>query len=166
MWAAAAHMCSMLTLSLEILAKEAPDISFIHSYPGYVQSQIARDITPEEFKTIMMDVAQARGSLPVVSPDDCGEIHVYLSTSMKYPSSQQDASKGIAFGEGVEVARGTDGKVGSGVYTVNQEGESGSGEVEALLADLRKTGVVDRLKKHTEEMFKGIVNSSWSIHAL
>ncbi|KAL0569102.1 hypothetical protein V5O48_012878 [Marasmius crinis-equi] len=160
MWAAAAHMTSMLTLSLEILAKEAPDISFIHSYPGYVQSQIARDLTQEEFKTIIMDGAQARGPVPVVSPEDCGEIHAYLSTSMKYPSSQHDASKGVAVEEGVKVARGTDGKVGSGVYTVDQEGECGPGEVEALLADLRKTGVVDRLKKHTEEVFEGIVKSS------
>ncbi|KAL0572605.1 hypothetical protein V5O48_009358 [Marasmius crinis-equi] len=159
MGAAAAHMVSILTLSLEILAKEAPDLSFVHSYPGYVQSQIARDLTPEEIKA-MMDGAQTRGPVPVVSPDDCGEIHVYLSTSMKYPSSQQKENKGVSVGEGVEVARGTDGKVGSGVYTVDQDGESASSEVEALLANFRNEGVVDRLKKHTEEVFERIVKLS------
>lgn len=56
----------------------------------------------------------------------------------------------------VAVARGTDGKIGSGVYSVDLDGESSGFKVEELLAKFRKEGVVGKFWKHTEEEFKRI----------
>jgi hypothetical protein len=36
------HTSSLVTLSLEALAKKAPDVSFIHDFPGPVKSGIGR----------------------------------------------------------------------------------------------------------------------------
>jgi len=46
----------------------------------------------------------------VVSPE-CGERHVFLTTSAKYHARKPvEGTSGIALGDGVEAARGTDGR--------------------------------------------------------
>ena len=51
------------------------------------------------------------------------------------------------------VARGTNGKIGSGVYSVDAQGESAGPEVEKLLANLRKEGLEEKVWKHIEDEF-------------
>ncbi|KAK7433264.1 hypothetical protein QQZ08_000200 [Neonectria magnoliae] len=36
------HLCTALTLSLDALAREAPDVSFIHNFPGSVDTNLSR----------------------------------------------------------------------------------------------------------------------------
>ena len=54
------------------------------------------------------------------------------------------------------VAKGTDGEPGSGVYSVDLQGESSGPKVQELLAGFRREGVVETFWKHTEEEFRRI----------
>ena len=56
-----------------------------------------------------------------------------------YPANTNgDVASGVALADGVAVARGTSGKSGSGVYSVDSGGESAGPKVEELLAKSRK----------------------------
>ncbi|KAI2788731.1 Oxidoreductase andH [Penicillium oxalicum] len=43
-WQARGHLCSMMTLTLERFAQSAPDVSFVHSYPGFVRTSLDQSI--------------------------------------------------------------------------------------------------------------------------
>lgn len=88
--------------------------------------------------------------------EECGECHVFLATSAKYPAGTNGStSSGVPLASGVAVARGTNGISGSGVYSVDWEGESSGPQVEELLAKFKKEGLVEKVWEDTEE-FKRI----------
>ena len=150
------HASSIVTLSLETLAKKAPDVSFIHDYPGPVKSGIARGTTGVVMG-IMKAVLAVAGSLIYIPTQESGERHLFLATSARYPASTGgDTAPGVPLAVGVEVARGTSGESGSGVYSVDQHGESAGPQVEELLGRFRKEGMVEKVWNHTEEEFKRI----------
>ena len=72
-----------------------------------------------------------------MSKEECGERHVWLATSERL-EGREDGSSSEA--TEVERARGIDGKIGSGVYSVDQVGESADGKVEEVVAGLIKDG--------------------------
>jgi len=89
--------------------------------------------------------------------DETGERHLYLATSARYPPVSGGGGGGgggrdlaVPLGDGVDVARGTTGEVGSGVYSVGWDGESASPAVWELLAGLRNKGMVEEIWRHTE----------------
>ncbi len=57
------------------------------------------------------------------------------------------------------MARGTNGEIGSGVYSVDLEGESSGPKVLELLAGYRKEGVVENFWDHTEAEFERIMGA-------
>ena len=76
----------------------------------------------------------------------------------RYPpaSPSDDVASGVPLTGDVAVARGTNGEPGSGVYSVDLEGESSGAKVVELLAGLREKGVLEKYWTHTEEEFKRI----------
>jgi hypothetical protein len=38
------HVTSMMSLGFEAIVKQAPDVSFIHDYPGFVETGLSREI--------------------------------------------------------------------------------------------------------------------------
>ena len=101
--------------------------------------------------------------MPVIGPlffmanQECGERHLFLATSAKYPAAKsEDAALGVPLADGIAVARGTSGESGSGVYSVDEFGESSGPKVEELLAKFRKQGLVEELWDYTESEFKRI----------
>ncbi|GFF89323.1 hypothetical protein IFM60648_08686 [Aspergillus lentulus] len=86
------HFASMLTLSFEVLAQKAPEVSFIHDYPGFVKTDLARG-------TNGVGMAIVKGLFKVIG--------------IRFPPASGDA-KGVP-SEGVGIATGTDGRKGSGV---------------------------------------------------
>ncbi|KAL0061430.1 hypothetical protein AAF712_011724 [Marasmius tenuissimus] len=143
--------CAMTTLTLEILSKRAPDVSFIHDFPGLVKSNIGREAKGFGMK-LFLGISSLLAPFIAVPTEESGERHVFLMASAKYPPASNQRSSGVPLGEGVEVARGTDGKAGSGVYSVDWDGESASPKVEELLANLRTDGVAERLQKRFEHI--------------
>ena len=154
MLSARGHATSLVTLSLEALAKKAPDVTFIHDFPGPVKSGITRG-TKGAAMLGLKAVFTIIGPLVNMDNQECGERHLFLATSARYPAGE-DKTPGVPLAGGVAVARGTNGKIGSGVYTVDQYGESAGPQVEELLAKFRTEGLVEKVWEHTEEEFKRI----------
>jgi predicted deacylase len=91
-------------------------------------------------------------SMPI---EECGERHLYLATSARYPPREGD-NIAVRLNTGVQVATGTTGEIGTGVYSVEETCESASGEVVDLLAVLREKGMVEKVWRHTEQEFQRI----------
>ncbi|KAH8649218.1 putative short-chain dehydrogenases/reductase [Xylariales sp. PMI_506] len=151
---------SMVTLLLEEAARRAPDVSFIHDYPGFVKSGIMNTIDNPISYVIGNAVAFVTGLFIGISPEESGERHLFLSTSGRYPPGQSDASiVGVAVNGDMSVAKGSNGKAGSGVYTVDERCESGGAQVDAQLDKLREDGTAQKVREHIEADFIRITGS-------
>lgn len=150
------HAASMVTLDHQAIAQTAPEVSFIHDFPGPVRSNLAR-AGQGAAVSVMRLLFKAIAPLVCIPTVESGDRHVYLATSARYPAAAggKDAD-GVPLTEGEEVAKGTDGKIGSGVYSVDQNGESAGDQVIEILAGFRRDGIGDKLWKHTEEEFRRI----------
>lgn len=78
------HASSLVTLSLEALAKKAPNVTFIHDFPGPVKSNFLRGGQGAAIFIL-------NGVFKVISPmmsfysnQECGERHLFLATSARY----------------------------------------------------------------------------------
>ena len=145
------HCAAMVTLSLEALSKQAPDVTFIHDHPGTVKSGIGREATVVLW--VVGKVVPAIMSLlgREISSDVCGERHLFLATSARYaPASSELSASGVPVLAGDEIALGSDGKPGSGVYIPDDTCESAGSKVVVLLEGMRKEGVPETLWRHTE----------------
>jgi len=151
------HVSSMNTLSLEAIAKMAPEVSFVHDFPGSVKGGLLRG-----FKGILPTIAT--GIFAMIGPfiympsEECGDRHVYFATSARYgpPEKTKEVASGVPLSDGVLPARGTNGEIGSGVYSLHCDGESSGPKVVELLAKLRTEGNVEQLWKHTDDEFRRI----------
>jgi len=158
MLSARGHVTSMITLTLETLAKKAPEVSFVHAFPGSVKTNLGRDA-----KGVLITVAKV--VLTVIGPmfyipiEEVGQRHLFLATSARYPPGTGGASGVPLEGEAL-AARGTDGKNGSGVYAVGSDGESADVKVERLLASMRKEGIPEKVWSHTEGIFERVTTGS------
>ncbi|KAK4977343.1 hypothetical protein LTR28_007354 [Elasticomyces elasticus] len=100
------------------------------------------------------------GPLLYMPDQECGERHLFLATSARYPAGvTQNAASGVPLADGVAVARGINGQSGSGVYSVDSHGESSGPKVEELLANFRKDGMVETVWKDTQEQFTRITGT-------
>ncbi|KAF2110513.1 hypothetical protein BDV96DRAFT_202893 [Lophiotrema nucula] len=136
---------SMLTLYQEHFATLAPSVSFVHDFPGPVKSNIARG--GGIINLLMRTSAKIIGPFVFIPEGDSGDRHLYLATSSRY-SAREGGVNGVEVEKGVEVARGTDGKVGSGCYTVDEKCESGNAEIVSVLKGLREQGKGEEVWKH------------------
>ena len=144
------HASSIVTLSLEAVANKAPNVSFIHDFPGPVRSNIARG-TKGAVMFTMKAVFKVIGPFIYIPTEESGERHLFVATSAKYPAGVDgDKAPGVPLAGGVAVARGTNGKVGSGVYSIDSSGESAGPKVEELLARFRKEKLVEKVWEDTE----------------
>jgi hypothetical protein len=74
---------------------------------------------------IMMKVVFALIGPMIYIPNlECGERHLFLATSVMYPAGTSEGTTEVPLPTGLAVARGTDGKSGSGVYSIDQFNES------------------------------------------
>ncbi|KAH8901538.1 NAD(P)-binding protein [Thozetella sp. PMI_491] len=154
------HVVSMMTLGLEALAKEAPEVSFIHDYPGFVETGMSRELkgpTAAIMRVIFKPVVMFL-KLPI---DEVGERHTFFATSARFPpSSRESEADGLKMEDGIETAVGTDGKVGGGVYSIDYEAEGTDPKVQEVLEGLRKSGVAEKAWKHTQDEFIRITGST------
>jgi hypothetical protein len=144
----------MTTLALEAVARNAPGVSFIHSFPGFVRTNLGNDLEglgARVIRGVFSVVVAVVGPFVATPIDEVGERQLFLATSAMF-SSRDDAS-GVPLPEGVEVSRGTDGKSGSGVYSTSKEGEGPSRKTERLLEGMRNDGTAESVWSHVEEEF-------------
>ncbi|KAL3459492.1 hypothetical protein BJX64DRAFT_301235 [Aspergillus heterothallicus] len=144
------HLITLITLGLEPVAKSAPQVSFIHDYPGAVDTPLTQQVL-----SIMGGRSGINGEgIPeLMTPEESGERHVYLLTSPRYPAAGGETSLGGSSGE---VVRGTNAQLGSGLYSVGVDGESASPETLEFLAKLRSEGMIEKIWQHTNDEFSRI----------
>ena len=150
------HFSSMMTLALEAVAKNAPTVSFIHVYPGAVKTNIGNDVKGPMIavlRAVFNAISLVIGPLIFTPIEEVGERHLFMATSARFPAAGDDAVAGVPTEIGVAVARGTDGKIGSGVYSVSNDGETASPKVEQLLGKLRKDGTAKKVWADVQEEF-------------
>ena len=136
----------MKTLSMEHFAKSAPTVAFLHAFPGWVKTGIAREMPG--FLGIFMRVAIGTfASLFLnIPPQRASAYSLYLATSARYPPKDTSCGNaGIACGDDAEIAVGIDGKIGSGMYTVNQNGDDCGTATYAALEPMRADGTAERV---------------------
>lgn len=139
------------------MAKRAPEVSFIHTVPGVVKSGILRDA---EGTGMAIRIAISKLLMPLIatSPAESGERHAFVATSAVYPPGQQTSTSCIGVPlQGLMTARGTDGKEGSGVYSISNKCEVASQKVEELLATFRKDGTAKKVWDYFAADFKRIM---------
>lgn len=143
------HAASMITLTMDHIAQEAPSVSFIHSHPGPVYSKIDRTMTGWLFplKWLIRFLMLFKSMSAVES----GERHVFLATSAVWPAARS-GSEGVKLPHesGLSMADGIDGEQGSGVYTVEEYGRGPAEKVRELLLEYRADGTRDKLWEYVE----------------
>ncbi|THX14538.1 hypothetical protein D6D13_03012 [Aureobasidium pullulans] len=140
------HAASITTLSLESHHKDNPKVSFVHNFPGVIKSGITRG-TSGVVLTALKAVVRIFGSLFYMPAEETGDRHVFLSTSARYSAGEKDEAAGVPLSVAPDLsfARGTDGKLASGVYSINASGESAGEKVEEALASLRSRGMTEKV---------------------
>ncbi|RSM20739.1 hypothetical protein CDV31_000428 [Fusarium ambrosium] len=145
------HLCTAMTLSLEALSRQAPEVSFIHNFPGSVDTDLIRrddGLMMQFVKQFFRLGTTVMGKW--VLKEECGERHAWLCLSSRFPAMNDKST---------EAAVGTDGTMGSGVYSVDWDGESASDEVVKLLGGYREGGAVDKVWKHMDDEFVRVTGS-------
>ncbi|PRP76370.1 putative short-chain dehydrogenase/reductase [Planoprotostelium fungivorum] len=135
MLAVRARATSLSTLTMEALSKQAPDVSFIHSYPGYVVTPIGNSM-PGVLGVVVRCFNATLGRWIAVSSEETGERHVFLATSARY--GKGGVSHATPAGATTEGGR---------VYTIGKEGQEGGEEVMKALRDMREKGIVEKIWK-------------------
>jgi hypothetical protein len=154
------HMCSIIDFSLEAIAKDAPSVSFIHDYPGFVDTGIFEK-TGGALASVIRGVSKVSDALfrsrreRYIPIEQSGERHLFLATSARYGPANGEVL-GTPLSSEVTSARDSCGKVGGGVYVVDENLESASPEVEKLLSQMRQDGMREKVWKHTEGEFNRI----------
>lgn len=141
---------SLVTLLMEKVQKQAPEVSFVHSFPGPVKSNIARGGGVANM--VMRAMYGVFGRWIYIPEEESGERHLFLATNVRYPARQREAN-GTSEEEGMEVAKGTDGVKGSGVYTVDEKCESGGVQVVQVLKQSREQGKEEFVWKQIREEY-------------
>ncbi|KAK7188560.1 hypothetical protein DPSP01_005523 [Paraphaeosphaeria sporulosa] len=121
---------SAVTLLLEEMGRRAPEVGFVHTYPGFVSSNIGRDFGVV-VKGLGWVLERTVGKWLYIPVEESGERNLWLCTSGRFAGAAAGEEKGV------EVAVGTDGRAGSGVYTIDEKGESGCEVVLQVLRDMR-----------------------------
>lgn len=156
------HMSSLIDLCLEALSATAPSVSFVHAYPGFVQTDLLnkqRGFIP----AVIKGISKLLPSPNYIPLTECGERHLFLATSTRYRPARTDDNMtigGVELPEGVSTARGLDGVTGSGVYAIDENGESAGVTVEDLLSEMRKAGMVKVVWDHTKSEFERITRNA------
>ncbi|ERS99019.1 hypothetical protein HMPREF1624_04214 [Sporothrix schenckii ATCC 58251] len=144
----------------ETVAGAAP-VGFVHDVPGVVQSGITRDAEGVGMK-VLIGVTSLLGPLIRTPIDECAEMHLFYATSARFASSAGGvASDGVPLQNGLGTARGSIGKTGSGVYTINTKGEPSPPRVEEVLAGHRNDGTATKLWDIVLAESKKITGSEW-----
>jgi len=127
------HVSSFVTLSLEALAKKAPDVTFIHNFPSTVKTNLSRGAKGAAI-VVLNAAFKVIGPMIYIPNQECGERHLFLATSVRYPAGVSgDAASEVPLAGGVAVVKGTSGKV-EVVCTLStgteSQGRGASGQVQ------------------------------------
>jgi hypothetical protein len=150
------HTIVMNDFMAEEFAAREPGISFLHSNPSLVLTGLLREL-PVWVRAIYK-VATPLLKAFSVGADETGQRQLYHATSSLYPPASLpegvSLAGGVQLSKGLSVSRGSNGKVGSGAYIVNWNGDI-TGK-ENLLEDYREKEVGKAVWEHTMGVFQKV----------
>jgi NAD(P)-dependent dehydrogenase (short-subunit alcohol dehydrogenase family) len=142
----ALHASAMTNLNFARLASQHPGTSYVHAYPGFVDTGAGRDAWGALGVVAKPLLGLLTAALRVKSVES-GERNLFASTSSVFAS--KTSSAGVQ-----DAATGSDTVKGSGSYLLNWNGD--------VLADtakakkLRDEGGEKKVMDHTEDVFKKV----------
>jgi len=106
-------------------------------------------------------ISKVIGAFLNIPFEEVGQREVFFLTSARFlPGDKASLGSGVSLAKGTQVAPGTDGKLGCGVYSIDYQGENGGAKVNELLAKLRKDGLQEQVWKHTEQTFVDVTGTA------
>ena len=159
------HFASMMTLALESIALEAPDVSFVHSFPGSVKTDLGKDVKTAPI-VILRLVFKVIGPLVNLHYAEAGEWQLFLSTSRCFAPKlepEEAAAAGVSLHPKSRISIGSNGMEGGGVYSVNYDGEAAPEKIRDTVMKLRAEDVVRKLWLHTEETFTRVTGTTFVV---
>jgi hypothetical protein len=151
---------SMITLSMETLAAQAPAVSFVHDFPGAVYTSLHKNAVGAMGMVVYIIVEMMYrlfGKWMFVPLEECVERQLHAATSAIYRPRDGNA-RGVTL-DGSHVARGSDGVEGSGVYSIDWDGERRTEQSVIALKELRTKGVGEIVWKHVSGDFERIAGT-------
>ena len=97
------HSTSLVTLSLEALAKKAPDVTFIHNFPGPVKTNFLRGGQGATIAVISGLFNIVSLFMNFYSIEECGERHLFLATSARYVDLELFSFPWIILNAGLQI---------------------------------------------------------------
>jgi hypothetical protein len=152
------HIASMHTLAWEALAQQAPTVSYVHEFPGSVYTSFHKNTSGflGLLFAFVKEVTYAFLSRWLFVPiEESGERNLFLATNGRYKPREGNATGVILTNERDQMT-GSDGVVGSGVYSVDWDGEGPTKSSEIALKHMRQKGVHETVWSHFTTEFDRI----------
>lgn len=147
-----------MTLLLNKAAHQAPNVGFVHTCPGVVESGIMRDMEPSLRLRIIVAITGFLAPLINTSPDECGERQLLAATSARF-GAREGHGEGLGLSPGMSVARGINGQPCGGVYSLDTNGESSPSNVNQFLKGYIDDGTAEQVWDYVMTDFENVVGS-------
>ncbi|KAG8165177.1 hypothetical protein KVR01_005452 [Diaporthe batatas] len=136
------------TLFMEQLQKRHPRVSFVHTFPGLVRTNL---LQTEHFGPVFKFfinwvVMPTIGRFVFASQDDSGARHLFAATSPMYAAAEPAEAMAVAGSNGIK---------GSGVYTLNENVDPVHNE--KVLGPYRENGMREKVFEHTMKEYERIL---------
>ena len=163
MQSAAVHTSTMNTLALAEIADTHPTISCVHIFPGVVMTKAF--VTFAEDWALPLRVFFVHVMIPIfklftTSLEESGQRHLFHATSARFPPAGVRGSPGagVAMPKGMVVAKGENGREGTGCYLLGFDGETVGDQ--RILDGYRKRDYGKKIWEHTQEVFDRVLSKS------
>ena len=147
------HTCFMKNFVFEELAqKHAGKLSLTHIYPGLVDGPgFYNQDNPTWFKFVW-PIVKFLASLYMISPENCGDVMVYLATA-QFPAKESKSER-TKLPEGLQVAKSSLGESGGGCYAAGQRADVASQPI--MYRNVRKAETSKLVWDHTFEVLNRV----------
>jgi NAD(P)-dependent dehydrogenase (short-subunit alcohol dehydrogenase family) len=145
----ALHASAMTNLNFARLASQHPGTSYVHAYPGFVDTGAGRDAWGA-YEALAKPLMWFIKATMQVKPVESGERHLFASTSSVFTSKASSVDV-------QDAVLGSDTVKGSGSYLLNWNGDVVGDTAKAK--KLRDEGGEKKVWDHTEEVFKKVSES-------
>ncbi|KAE8383097.1 hypothetical protein BDV26DRAFT_277554 [Aspergillus bertholletiae] len=145
---AATYGATMNSLAMEYLATKHPAVTFIHIFPGVVQTPLMKS----SFGYILGSAIGLMTKLMSISEKESGERNVFIATSTAYPPATR---AGNLSADGVGFAVASTGKIGGGSYLLDYDGKDVTNQT--LMRSYREREYLTKLWDHTLDIFQRVL---------
>ena len=159
------QVSTMHTFFFEHLAAQHPGrLSLVHLFPGVVMTKAFKNPGVPLWGRTLFTVVAPLLRLMATPVLESGERTLFLASPQRFPArkgADQPTKATIMGDQKLAVATGTDGKIGSGAYGVNIDGETSHDA--AVIEKYRAAGIGGKVWDHTMRAFDTISSGRvWS----